>query len=372
MKVMRIGVLVLAAAAACLIATRSRSARAQTTVRIGERPALEQHVNEADVESGSIKFKSLIDIGETIFATRWNKLDGQGRPGATGAGTPTRRDPANNPGFIRTSGTDSNSCADCHNTPTAGGAGGFVANVFVLAQTLDPVTDSVSAEFSDERNTLGMNGSGAIEMLAREMTADLLAIRDAAKAAAASGRANVTRSLDTKGVNFGQISAHPDGSLDTSGVQGVDADLIIKPFHQKGVVNSVRVFTVNAFNHHHGMEAVERFGVGQLDNKGNIITTNDFDGDGVPDEMTVGDITAATIFQVALNIPGRVVSSDAGRKAAAVRGEQRFSDIGCTDCHKPSLTLNTRSFSEPNPFNPPGNLRVQDVQRSIVFDLTHD
>lgn len=72
------------------------------------------------------------------------------------------------PGFIRTSGTDSTSCADCHNQPTIGGAGGFVTNVFVLAQTLDPVTDSVGAEFSDERNTLGMNGSGAIEMLARE------------------------------------------------------------------------------------------------------------------------------------------------------------------------------------------------------------
>src|SRR5215471_11807083 len=119
----------------------------------------------------------------------WNKLDGQGRPGATGAGTPTHRDPSQDPGFIRTSGTDSDSCADCHNTPTVGGAGGFVANVFVLAQTLDPVTDSVSAEFSDERNTLGMNGSGAIEMLAREMTVDLLATRDAVKAAAKSSGA---------------------------------------------------------------------------------------------------------------------------------------------------------------------------------------
>src|SRR5262249_53381661 len=156
-----------------------------------------------------------------------------------------------------TSGTDSNSCADCHNTPTVGGSGGFVANVFVLAQTLDPVTDSVSAEFSDERNTLGMNGSGAIELLAREMTVDLQAIRDAAKAEAKTSGAHVTKALDTKGVNFGQITAAPDGSIDTSKVQGVDADLIIKPFHQKGVVNSVRVFTVNAFNHHHGMEAVE-------------------------------------------------------------------------------------------------------------------
>jgi hypothetical protein len=173
-------------------------------------------------------------------------------------------------------------------------------------------------------------------------------------------------------VNFGQITVGPDGSVDSSKIQGVDADLIIKPFHQKGVVNSVRVFTVNAFNHHHGMEAVERFGIGQKDSQGNTITTNDFDEDGVPDELTVGDITAATLFQVAMNIPGRVVSDDAGRRAAAVRGEASFASIGCSDCHKASLTLNSALFSEPNPFNPAGNLRVQDVQHAFTFDLTRD
>src|SRR5262249_40057627 len=204
------------------------------------------------------------------------------RPAATGNGAPTKRDPSHNPGFLRTSGTDATSCADCHNQPTVGGAGGFVANVFVLAQVLDPVTDSVSAEFSDERNTLGMNGSGAIEMVAREMTADLLAIRDAAKSEARPSGKDTTRQLDNKDVKFGRITAHADGSVDVSKVQGVDADLIIKPFHQKGVVNSVRVFTVNAFNHHHGMEAVERFGIGQKDSQGNTIATNDFDEDGVP------------------------------------------------------------------------------------------
>jgi hypothetical protein len=41
-----------------------------------------------------------------------------------------------------------------------------VANVFVLAQAKDPVTFSVGPEDSNERNTLGMFGSGAIEMLA--------------------------------------------------------------------------------------------------------------------------------------------------------------------------------------------------------------
>src|SRR5262249_41194079 len=182
--------------------------------RIGEKPALEVHINESDIESNGFKFKKLLEIGEVIFAARWTKLDGQGRPAATGNGAPTHRDPSHDPGFIRTSGTDSTSCADCHNQPTVGGAGGFVANVFVLAQLLDPVTDSVSAEFSDERNTLGMNGSGAIEMLAREMTSDLLRIRDRAVSEARSSKTTVTKRLDTKGVNFGQITTRPDGSVD--------------------------------------------------------------------------------------------------------------------------------------------------------------
>lgn len=340
--------------------------------QIGDRPALEKHVDQADINNNKIKLDELLRIGEIIFAARWTKPEGQGRPGATGNGAPTKRDLSHDPGFIRTSGTDATSCADCHNQPTVGGAGGFVANVFVLAQVLDPVTDSVSAEFSNERNTLGMNGSGAIEMLAREMTTDLMAIRDAAKAQAKVSGQNVTLALTTKGVSFGSIIATPQGAVNTSLVEGVDADLIIKPFHQKGVVNSVRVFSNNAYNHHHGMEAVERFGIGQKDNKGNVITTNDFDQDGVPDELSVGDITAATLFQAAMNTPGRVIASDPARRAAAQRGEALFTTIGCAQCHIPALTLNTRFFSEPNPFNPPGNLRVQDVPQPFTFDLTRD
>ena len=373
MKLLKSALLVAVLAFAFPVIYNGPKVRAQNpSTRIGEHPALEEHVNQTDIENGSIKFKKLLELGELIFAARWTKLDGQGRPAATGNGAPTKRDPSHDPGFIRTSGTDSTSCADCHNQPTVGGAGGFVANVFVLAQNLDPVTDSVSAEFSNERNTLGMNGSGAIEMLAREMTAELIAIRDAAISEAKSSNRAVTKRLDTKGVSFGQIIASPNGSVDTSKVEGVDTDLVIKPFHQKGVVNSVRVFTVNAYNHHHGMQPIERFGVGQKDGRGNIITTNDFDEDGIPDELTVGDITAATIFQAAMNIPGRVIADDPARRAAAVRGEARFAAIGCTDCHKPALPLNTQFFSEPNPFNPAGNLRVQDVQRPYTFDMARD
>src|SRR5262249_3926488 len=149
---------------------------------------------------------------------------------------------------------------------------------------------------ADERNTLGMFGSGAIEMVAREMSEELIAARDQAKKqAAASGRA-VTVALETKGVKFGQVTAQPDGTVDTSKVQGVDPDLVIKPFHQKGVVVSLREFTNNAFFHHHGMQPVERFGL-----------NTDSDGDGVTNELSVGDVTATTLFQAALGVPGRVI-----------------------------------------------------------------
>jgi hypothetical protein len=371
-KALKVIFLAAAALLAFHLTAQNRRASAQAPPRIGERPALEEHVSQAEIESGAISFERLLEIGEEIFAAPWNSLDGQGRPAATGAGTPTRRDPLRNVPFIRTSAPDATSCADCHHQPFVGGAGGFVANVFVLAQGLDPVTDSVSVEFSNERNTLGMNGAGAIEMLAREMTEDLHTLRQAAIIRAhSSGRAAPIR-LITKGIDFGEITAFPDGVVDTSRVQGVDADLIVKPFHQKGVVNSLRVFTVNAFNHHHGLQAVERFGAGQKDNQGVIITTPDFDEDGMPDELTAGDITAATIFQAAMNIPGRVIPNDPARRAAAERGEASFAAIGCADCHRPALVLRSRLFTEPNPYNPPGNLRPQDTQRVFSFDLTRD
>ena len=42
-------------------------------------------------------------------------------------------------------------------------------------------------------------------------------------------------------MSFGSLVAHPDGSVNTGGVEGVDANLVIKPFSQKGVVESLRV-----------------------------------------------------------------------------------------------------------------------------------
>lgn len=329
--------------------------------QIGDGPIIRQHMDQEKIESGELDFWQVFDHGEKLFAAKFNKYDGQGRPGTTGTGA--AREPGSAPAFIRTSAPESNSCAGCHNDPVPGAAGDIVANVFVLAQAADPVQDSVSAQFSNDRNTLGMHGAGLIEMLAREMTVDLHAVRDQAVAQAANSGASVTLSLDTKGVNFGAITAAADGSLDTSQVEGVDADLIIKPFHQKGVVISLREFSNNAMNHHHGMQSTERFGMARTGSK-------DFDQDGHEDELTVGDITAVSVWQAALGTPGQMIANDPVVARAVIRGERLFGDIGCESCHVSSLTLNNPNFTEPNPYNPDGNLTPDETTAVFTFDMT--
>jgi len=219
----------------------------------------------------------------------------------------------------------------------------------------------------NSRATLGMFGSGYIEMLARQITRDLQAIRDYTPPGS-------SRALVSKGISFGIIARQPDGSWITSGVQGIPApslastgpanppSLIIRPFHQAGNVISIRQFTNNAFNHHHGIQSTERFGTG-----------TDPDGDGFVNELTRADVTAVSIFQATLAVPGRVIPNDPEIEAAVWLGEQRFALIGCVTCHIPSLPLDREGwvFSEPNPFNPPLNLRVGDAP-TLSVDLSSD
>ncbi len=321
-----------------------------------DEPAIAGHLKHSEIVSGKLNFEQVLNSGRALFVAVFNLCDGQGRPAATGTGDARVPD---QPSFIRTSAPDSNACAGCHAQPRAGGAGDFVANVFVLAQALDPVTESVSAELSNERNTLGMFGAGAIEMLAREMTVDLNA--------QAQSLPDGMHTLSTKGVEFEVTIA---GGMVTAS-RGVDPDLIIKPFHQAGVVRSVREFTVNAFNHHHGMQAEERFDLNPAKDE-----DPDFDKDGVTRELTIGDVTATTLFQAALGVPGRLLPKKQKDRQAVNRGELLFGSslgqggIGCASCHMAALKLDSPLFVEPNPLNPQGTFA--DTSQSVAFDLTQD
>jgi hypothetical protein len=107
-------------------------------------------------------------------------------------------------------------------------------------------------------------------------------------------------------------------------------------------------------NQHHGMQAQERFGSG-----------TDPDGDGVSDELTIGDITAVTIFQAALPAP-TIVKAGADRDAVE-HGEDLFTKVGCVGCHLPSLSLNATKFCDPDPDNTPNTFR--DTSQSYCVDL---
>jgi CxxC motif-containing protein (DUF1111 family) len=106
------------------------------------------------------------------------------------------------------------------------------------------------------------------------------------------------------------------------------------------------------------MQAEERFGNGV-----------DQDGDGFINELTQADVTAAVLFQAAMAVPGRVIPGDPVLQSAIVNGEKLFAKIGCATCHIPSLPLKNWIYTEPNPYNPPGNLRAGDGP-TFTMDLT--
>src|SRR5262245_29004380 len=293
--------------------------------QIGDVPAILVHMNQADADSGRVPFQDLVNHGRNLFTAVFNRLDGQGRPATTAGGQP--RSPAQ-PLMVRTTGPDSHSCASCHSRPRPGGGGDFASNVFVSSDSATPATDSISAEFVSERMTVSLFGSGPIEALALEMTRELQGIRIAAINQAFLSARNVPAHLSAKGIDFGNIIARADGSVDTTGVRGVSPDLVIRPFHQNGAAVSLRQFTNEGMNQHLGIQSQELFGIG-----------TDPDGDGVTDELTVGDLTAISLFQAQLGTPGRVIPDSPEKRHAALDGEVLFDTVGCTHCHVPAMTL---------------------------------
>jgi hypothetical protein len=265
---------------AIVIAALGQSPSAQ----VGREVAIPIHLQ--DGEEFTTPRLQLIEFGAQLFNAKFTIQEGAGRPLSKGTGAPVS-DPTSPlvfpRNFDRLSSPDANSCSGCHNMPVAGAGGDRVTEVFVLAQRFDHLTfdhsDGIttrgavdeSGKFvtmdnaTNDRKTIGMNGSGFVEMLARQMTADLLTERDA------TAQGNSTR-LMSKGITFGTLTHNADGTWNTSRVQGLAApslstkgttppSLIIRPLHQAGNVVSIRQFSNNAFNHHHGMQAEERFGL---------------------------------------------------------------------------------------------------------------
>ncbi len=350
---------------------------------VGDAPAIQVHFSQSGIEQGKYTLEELIEHGEMLFTASFNALDGAGRPTRTGdARFRQRRDGID--GFNRISGPDANACSGCHNMPAIGGGGDNVANVFSLSQRFDFVDFDSQMEFDyrteledrlqyeqedefaltlqnvgNERNTVGMFGSGFVELLAREMTRELLAQEQAIIDEAKKSGWPVRREIYAKGVHFGAITAHPNGFSYTTEVEGVNGDLIVRPFIQKGVTTSLREFTNDAMLHHHGIENYERIGA-----------YIDRDGDGVINELTPGDVTALVAFMATLPPPIPRLPDDPVQREVVQHGRQTFDDIGCSNCHVPELPLESLIFTEPNEFNVGRDLRPEAVDAVLEIDLS--
>jgi mono/diheme cytochrome c family protein len=170
--------------------------------------------------------------GRQLFQRKFQRQDGQGPYLRDGSG-----DIANNLGIGAGS---SDSCAACHGRPRgSAGSGG------------DVVTRP------DSRDAPHLFGLGLKEMLADEITAELRARRDKALAEARTTGSPVTAAMTSKGISYGSLTALPDGKVDVSRVEGVDADLRVRPFFAHGGTTSIREFVIGALNNEMGLQALD-------------------------------------------------------------------------------------------------------------------
>lgn len=319
-------------------------------------PALTQadHLTQADLEQMMLLDKYdlnyLRQLGLFVFSTPFNTYDGLG----DGPFDPNEYPPfafGNRPTLqgnglsLRVNGLDAQSCNECHvfvdnstRPPTLGlaGVGGIVNNAIImptLIDVADSYDDRVSyvaghdpdlpllfdgvADYNGRyANPPFLFGGGGTELLGKEMTADLQQLLWHAQ----HSPAGTVVSLDTHGVNFGSVTSLGGGNVEIHN-QGVDADLVVKPFGRKGENFSMRDFDRGAMQFHFGMQPVEVVGPNM-----------DADGDGVVDEVRIVEMSLLHIFDVTNPRP-YMLRLDANAQA----GFETFQSIGCTQCHKPSI-----------------------------------
>ncbi len=229
------------------------------------------------------------------------------------------------------------SCAACHGRPR--GSAGFGGDV---------------ATRPDSRDAPHLFGLGLQEMLADEMTGDLRARRDQALTEARQRNRRVTARLISKGIDFGRITAHPDGNLDTRRLNGVDPDLRVKPFFAEGSSFSMRAFIVGAFKDEMGLETfdpcLQEASQGglcitpaglRLDGVADSIKASpvasdgeDGDGDGVTQEVDAALVDHMEFYLLNYFKPAT------GEQRREERVGFRIMDrIGCTGCHVQNLTV---------------------------------
>lgn len=262
--------------------------------------------------------------GRQLFQRKFTRLQGQGANEKDGVGD-INTDLGIGAGL-------SDSCALCHGRPRgSAGAGGNVVTR------------------PDSRDAGHLFGLGLKEMLADEITTDLRSTRDLAVILAQQMKHPVTLKLLSKGIRYGSITANPDGSVDTSKVQGVDADLRVKPFFAEGSTISIREFVVGALHNEMGMEASADPDLLKASAGGRVVTPSGMVLDGskdkisappAPDDQNGNEVDPAIVDHLEFYLLNYFKPGHGQPSAIADHGRKVFERVGCASCHMQDLTIN--------------------------------
>lgn len=268
------------------------------------------------------------------------------------------------------------SCAACHGRPK--GSAGFGGDV---------------ATRPDSRDAPHLFGLGLVEQLADEMTFSLRAQRAQAIAQAQQSGRTHRVSLRAKGVDFGELTADPNGSVDTDDIEGIDEDLRIRPFFHHGQTASIREFIIGAFKDEMGMQAWDPVLCQVTDPVNPQAATSpsgfvydpatdnyerppvcddlsDPDLDGISAEVDPALVDHMEFYLLNYFKPGRYQISRAVR-----RGAQVMDDIGCTHCHTQNMNIaSDRRIADVETLYDPINGIFNDLfaTASIRFDVVDD
>lgn len=346
-------------------------------------------------------FIEIFECGDELFEARFNALDGGGMNVGDGGrfSRVPRADLSNWSSTTprRETGPNGEACNVCHVAESIGGAGDG-AGPAGLNVIRDPQHSGSPGKFI-QRNTPHLFGMAGPQLLAEEMNAELQAIVVRTIDDACSGNTTVTNNLNTKRVDFGSVTVippcpNPNVVLD---IEGIDSDLVVKPFQWKGNELTVRSFSRGAFHNELGMTPVELSGDGV-----------DSDFDSITDEISIADTTAMVVYLAGQPRPTTLIELDRLRdrlerfgsegsaladelflpeltsmeKRSIKTGKRMFNDIGCASCHKPYMVVSNRIFTSPSQ-NPnyreetfPGGQNAVasgvDPSNPISFDITRD
>ncbi|MBV1859208.1 MAG: hypothetical protein KUG77_12410 [Nannocystaceae bacterium] len=234
-------------------------------------------------------------------------------------------------------GPDSRRCSACHWRGGLAGAGDAADNAFFRGDGELEATALV-------RNPPPLFGAGWKQRLGEEMTVELQSRRDDAVSFARERGENVRLQLEVRGVSFGFLSIAKDGTIDDHELEGIDPDLVVRPFGWKGAFVDLRDVVEDAANLHHGMQSTW-LAANENAAKVGEGPSRDPDQDGIEDELTDAQVALMTLFAAMQDVPVDRPPPESDLLLLYSRGRQDFVSLGCAECHVPSMEIEDTRYN---------------------------